>query len=150
MWVSSLASERTGKTSDRVIGAVVLCLALALWAIVIPDQVDRASYGWMRPRTMPSICAAVIGALGLLLIVFPKGAEPPDWPAVGRIACVALIALAAAWLIARLGFIYAASPVALALALLTGERRWSWLVMAAALVPLIIWGTVTILGRPLP
>ena len=149
----SLASEDSpSRLGDRLSGAVVLLAALLLWQVVIPDQVDEASYGWMRPRTLPLIATAAMGLFGALLIVFasPKPLPRSAVPFL-RIAGVAAIIAIAIVVINLIGFLVVAPALALAVSLLCGERRWPWLLAAAAAAPAAIWLIVSVLlARPLP
>lgn len=129
-----------------------MLFALALWAVVIPDQVDSASYGWMRPRTMPTVATAALGIFGALLVVFPS-ARPVAAsvePAL-RIGAVGVLAGAAVLAFGVFPFVVVAPLAALGLSQLIGERRWQWLVAATVGVPGVIWLVVGwLLGRPLP
>lgn len=149
---SSASEPRLSRIGDRLSGAVVLLFAVALWAVVIPDQVDSASYGWMRPRTMPTVAAVAMGLFGALLVIFPSArpvavsVEP-----VLRIGAVGVLAGAAVLAFGVFPFIVVAPLAALGLALMIGERSWPWLAAATVGVPGVIWLVVGwLLGRPLP
>ena len=137
---------------DRLAGAVVMAFALALWLYVIPDQVDTADYGWMRPRTLPSILAVALFVLGLVLaLIRPIPAEDGGDGSAPDIALVIGLAGLGIFGMGHFGFLYAAPPLAIAAAWLLREHRWPLLIAAGILVPLAIWGLVEgILGRPLP
>lgn len=149
---SSASDVSLSRLGDRLSGAVVVLFALLLWLAIIPDQVDEASYGWMRPRTLPLIAAAAMGLFGALLIVF---AAPRPVPAsalatlrVGVVAGVLAIAVVATGIF---GFLAVSPFLALAISFLCGERRWRLLLAAAAAVPAAIWLIVSVvLSRPLP
>ncbi|WP_081531823.1 tripartite tricarboxylate transporter TctB family protein [Rhodovulum sp. P5] len=149
---SSRSNPGESRTSDRLIGAVVVVFALLLWRVVIPDQVDTADYGWMRPRTLPLILAAALAIGGALLVAFPtaRPVTASAGPAL-RLGGVLVLAAAGAWAIGTFGFVASAWGVALGLSLLLGERRWAWLVGVSVAVPAAIWLTVSVLlHRPLP
>ncbi len=137
---------------DRISGALVMAFALGLWVFVIPDQVDAADYGWMRPRTLPQILAVTLLVLGALLVLLPS--RDRDATAAGPAVPVAIGAgLAGGGVLAMglWGFALAAPALALAAAVFAGERRWPWLLATGIAVPAAIWALVTVfLGRPLP
>lgn len=144
-----MASE-DGRTSDsRLIGVAVLLFAAILWFWAIPAQVDTADYGWMRPRTLPQITTVAMALFGLGLLVKPAPSESAN-PIRGPLIAVLVLVAIAVWAIGQFGFVVCASPLAFALALFLGERRWSWLVASALIAPFAIWGFVILLGRPLP
>jgi len=149
---SSNSKTGVSRIGDRLAGAAVMLCALLLWRVAIPDQVDAADYGWMRPRTLPLILAAALGLTGALLMAFPAARPVPQAtrPAL-RLAGITLLAALCVATIGAFGFVATAWAVALGLALLVGERRWPWLVGVAVLVPGAIWLTVSVLlHRPLP
>lgn len=139
-------------TADRIAGAAVMAFALALWFIVIPDQVDKADYGWMRPRTLPYILTGALFVLGLLLILTPKDAQTPEQRSLDRhLGGVLALAGFGVFAMGQWGFLIAAPVLTAAAAWLVGERRWPMLGAAGILVPLSIWVLVgQVLGRPLP
>lgn len=136
--------------SDRLAGAFLLILGGLLLLIIIPWQVETVDYGWLRPRTMPSLLAGLLALCGLLLVLRP-GTQPPrsaNWP---RAALYAGLLIAGLALISRYGFLWVAPPLALALMWLAGERRWIWLAAGTMGTPAMIWLCVAILlERPLP
>ena len=139
------------RLAARALGIVAMGFAAALWWRLIPWQVEMAEYGWMRPQTLPQICAVGIGAAGLLLLIFPAGKVSPR-PGLS-LAAVGLAGLAGLglWAMDAYGFLYAAPPLALAAALAMGERRPANLAAAAILPPAVIWLlAVELLGRSLP
>lgn len=149
---SSASDVRLSRLGDRLSGAVVVLFALLLWLVVIPDQVDEASYGWMRPRTLPFVATMAMGLFGALLIVFamPKPVPTSALPGL-RIAAAAVIVAVAIVATSFLGFLVVSPALALAVSLLCGERRWPWLLAGAAAVPTTIWIIVSVvLSRPMP
>ena len=152
----SLASDETSgpgatRAANRIAGLVVTAFALVLWFLVIPDQVDKADYGWMRPRTLPMICAVSLGLLGLILAVFPHGAVDLSPRKSARVAVLALISAIAVWSMGRFGFVIVAPILAAVLLVYLNERRWPCWLGAVVGVPVVIWVVVTqLLGRGLP
>jgi len=142
----------TGGLGDRIAGAVLVAFALAMWLLVIPDQVDAVDYGWMRPQTLPGIATAVMGLLGLWLALAPSRRPMRVDPAqIARLAALLALVAAALWVMARVGFLWVAPALAVALVLLLGERRWPYLLGAAVGAPAAIWLVVVpLLQRSLP
>jgi putative tricarboxylic transport membrane protein len=144
-------ARAAGGPGDRIAGAVVLALALLLWVVVIPDQIDAVAYGWMRPQTLPSICAAALGLLGALLLLTGGRPMAVDAGQAARLAALLGLLAAAVWAMARTGFVWVAPPLAAVLVVLLGERRWPWALAAVAGAPAAIWIVVAVLlNRPLP
>lgn len=148
-----MAADVTGyaKSADRWSGLFFVAIAVLLYAVVIPWQVEAVDYGWLRPRTLPRILAVIIGIAGLSLILRPSGMARPGAVPWARSGLFVLLLIAALGLMAVLGFVYVAPVMALAIMLLSGERRPFWLAMGVAALPLVIWFCVAVLlGRPLP
>lgn len=136
--------------ADRLTGAALIALGGLLFLVVIPWQVEAVDYGWLRPRTLPNIIAAILALCGLWMIVWP-GAEPVFPAAWGRAALFAGMLAAGLWAISGFGFMAVAPVLALALMLVAGERRWVWLAAGALGTPGAIWLFVSVLlERPLP
>lgn len=147
----SASNVHTG-LGDRIAGAVVMGFAVLLWFVVIPDQVDHVDYGWMRPRTLPGICTALIGGLGFLLLVFPKSvSNRMPRKDIARLSALVALVIAALWAISQVGFLIVAPIVAAVLVALLRENRWPWILASVAGAPLVIWLIVAVLlQRPLP
>jgi len=144
-------SSPSDRLAARAAGLAVAAFAAALWLWIIPWQVDAADEGWMRPRTLPTICAAGLLIAGLALAVFPAGAA--DLAPRRHLKAAALLAMlvATVWAMDRWGFLVAAPLLAAALVAMLRERRWPWIVAAVAGVPVLIWlAAVPLLGRALP
>lgn len=93
--------------SDRVLGALMLALAVALiagaWSIETGPMMDP-----LGPRTFPIIIGTILG-LGALYPLFRPDPEP-DWPGARRIAEIALavvVMIAYALLLEPAGFLIA-------------------------------------------
>jgi len=139
------------RLAARLAGFAVAVLAAALWWWIIPWQVDAADDGWMRPRTLPLICAAGLMLAGLALAAFPAGAA--DLAPRRSLKAAGLLALlfATVWAMDRWGFVVAAPLLAAILVAILGERRWPWILAAVVGVPGLIWlAVVPLLGRGLP
>lgn len=141
----------THRAINRIAAATLLAFAALFLFMIIPAQVDSASYGWMRPRTMPYICVAAIGVLSLCLLVFPKGHVDPAakqnlW------AFLILVGLGVAlWAMSVFGFLIIAPILAMALVFVLRENRPLWILISVLAVPGIIWFVVEwLLGRSLP
>lgn len=137
---------------DRLIGAVVVVFALIIWFFVIPAQVDSASYGGMRPRTLPMTATALMGGFGALLVIFPAARKPSiSWALTLRVLGVISLTAIAVFAMAQWGFLAVAPMLALILTLLVGERRPAWIAAAVVGAPFVIWSIVSVLlVRPLP
>ena len=154
MFKPSSASEPGGpgdpRAANRIAGLAVLGFALALWLWLIPWQVDAADYGWLRPRTLPMICAVGLGIGGLGLALFPAGRVELAPVRSLRVAGLLVLAGITVWAIGRWGFLRAAPVFALVLVAVLRERRWPWILASVALIPAFIWSAAQFLGRPLP
>lgn len=138
-------------TANRLAGLFVVLASVLFWLFVIPYHTSAASSGWMRPRTLPTICAITLIALGLLLAVFPKGITVFSRNEMLPFCCIFAMAVASAWGISRFGFLAVGPVFGAALMLFVGERRLLWLISGVILAPATIWFVTTVLlGRPLP
>lgn len=131
------------------LGLMAFAALLIFW--IIPNQVDTASYGWMKPRTLPYICGVMIGSLSLLLLIFPQGQTSLNPPETIRAFCVLAALGLALWAMAWVGFLWVAPVLALGLILALGERRPLWIAATVLVIPGLIWFVVEwLLGRALP
>ena len=145
------AAPGGARAANRLAGLAVAGFAALLWFVVIPAEVDSAGYGWMRPRTLPLVCAGALGLFGLLLAAFPGGKVDLAPRRSLRVAGLFALSAAALWAMGQWGFPVTAPALAAALALFLRETRWPWIVAAVACVPATIWLIVTVvLGRNLP
>jgi putative tricarboxylic transport membrane protein len=129
----------------------VAVFAAVLWLWIIPWQVEAVDVGWMRPRTLPMICAGGLLVAGLALAAFPAGAT--DLAPRRSLKAAALLGLlfVMVWVMDRWGFGIAAPLLAAALVAVLREHRWPWILAAVAGVPGLIWlAVVPLLGRGLP
>lgn len=149
--MSAPSSGGSDRTANRAAGLALVGFAALLWFLVIPAQVDTASYGWMRPRTLPSICAVALGLFGAVIAAWPLGAVDLAPGRTLRVATLLGLSGLALWAMGRFGFPWTAPVFAAALVAVLGERRWPWILAAVAVVPAAIWlVVVAALGRTLP
>lgn len=131
------------------LGVAVFGLLLMVW--LIPVHVEEASYGWLRPQTLPQICAVALIGLGLWLAARPGGTVEIDGAEAALCALVAVLSACALWAMGRFGFLVTAPAYAALLVAIIGERRWYWALAGIFGAPAIIWLVVRVLlERPLP
>ncbi len=137
--------------TDRWTGLFFIAFGVLLYAVIIPWQVETADYGWLRPRTLPRIVAAIIVICGVVLAVKPAADARPGAFHWGRAALFAGLLGLGLWAMSWFGFVIVAPPLALALMWLAFERRPLWLALGAVGMPALIWLVVAVfLERPLP
>lgn len=138
--------------TERLTGVAMLSFGLLLYFWLIPYDTEIVDYGWMRPQTIPNLMALIIAISGGWLILRPAPQQESATLRPLLLSTVYFIVLALTLLaIAHFGFLYVAPGLALVIMLLSGERRWHWLLSGTVLVPLVIWLVVSVwLGRLLP
>lgn len=137
--------------ANRISGLAVALVGLALYFLIIPANTETVDYGWIRPQTLPNICALLLAGAGVVHALFPSGSIEVDWRAVPRALLFVAVAVAGWWAMSFGGFRLAAPALVLATMLLVGERRWYWLLAGTIALPMIIWITVVLLlDRILP
>ncbi len=137
--------------TDRLSGAFFFLTGLALYFYVIPNYVDRINYGALHPDTVPNAVSVLLAICGAGLIVKPTGQHAPDGALALRAGCFMAVLVGAIWVMSKLGFLYTASPLALVLMVMIGEKRPLWIGIGVVAVPFLIWLAVDIgLDRPLP
>lgn len=138
-------------TADRLSGLFFVAFGVLLYLVIIPWQVETVDYGWLKPRTLPRILAVILGLCGVVLALRPPGDtahRDTRWARAAVFACVLILSLG---LMAQLGFVFVAPAMALAIMVLSGERRPKWLALGVVGMPLLIWLVVAqLLERPLP
>ena len=138
-------------SADRLSGAFFLILGLALYFAVIPAQVEQIDGRNLAPATMPNVVAIVISVCGGLLILKPTTHQAPDLRFFLISAAFVAILGGSIYAMSFFGFEYVASPLALIIMLMIGERRPVWLPTGVVLMPAAIWFLVTqLLERALP
>ncbi|WP_137700147.1 tripartite tricarboxylate transporter TctB family protein [Marimonas lutisalis] len=137
--------------TDRYTGLFFILFGVVLYAVIVPWQAETVEYGWLRPRTLPRVLAVVLVLCGLALVWRPVGDARPGNLHWGRAIAFAAVLVGGLVLMTRLGFVWTAPVMALALMWLAHERRALWLVLGVVGMPALIWFTVAImLERPLP
>ena len=138
-------------SANRLSGLADAVFGLALLLFVIPANTETVDYGWMRPRTIPDLCAVLLVLLGLLHAAMPRGSVRFERREAIRFILFAAVAVLTVWLMGQFGFLPVAPPAALVVMLLIGERRPFWLAMGALALPALIWVVVIyLLERSLP
>ena len=136
---------------NRLSGLAFAWFGAALLIWLIPAHTETVSYGFMRPDTLPKICAWALVALGLVQAALAGGGVAVDLYETGIVAVTALLSAAAVWGMGRVGFLFTGPAFAAVLVALIGERRPVWALAAVAGAPSITWLVVVwLLGRPLP
>lgn len=138
-------------TADRLSGAFFLLFGLAMYFVVIPGYVEQTDGRNLAPSTMPNVVALVIAVCGGLLVLKPTTHQAPDARYFAISTAFVAILAGGIYAISWVGFEYVASPLALVIMLMIGERRPLWLLAGAAVMPAAIWFLVTqLLERALP
>lgn len=137
-------------TLDRLSGVLIAGFGAVLLVWIIPWQTETVDYGLLRPKTLPDIVAVTLVLLGLVQAVRPGDRMRIDWRALARAALYLGYAALSVWLMDRLGFVWVAPVMMLALMLWLGERRPLWLAVGTVAVPGTVWLVVTALERSLP
>jgi putative tricarboxylic transport membrane protein len=135
----------------RLSGLAVAGFGAALLLWIIPAHTETVSYGWLRPDTLPKICAWALAGLGLVQALIPRGGVSLDRHELTIVALVAALSALTIWGIGRFGFLITGPIFAAVLVWLIGERRPVWIVTALLGAPALTWVVVELLlGRPLP
>lgn len=126
---------------DRWLGIVLVLFALA-WSWAVVATIPPGWEGEAGPRGFPLLLGIALGALGLYMSAsaFRSDAaadedriEPPTRPEVRTVGLTALVLLAYAFLLDKLGFLVATPiMVAGALWLIVGQRSWPTILILAA------------------
>ena len=136
---------------NRISGFSVIIFGLVLIFFIFPDQIEFGDYGWVKPQTLPNICAFILLILGLIQTIFPTGKikfEINNLIFSGVFAITSILGVVG---FHYLGFIFAAPLFSLVIMLLIGERRIMWLIIGVVVLPMFIWFLVEyLLERGLP
>ena len=136
---------------NRLSASFVIFLGLSLIYFIFPVEIESLDYGWVRPQTLPNICALLLIIFGIVQFIFPKGKVVLEFEQILWSGVFVLAAFIAVFGFHYLGFIYTAPIFALSIMFLLGEKRILWLLLGVFLVPFIILLTVQeLLGRFLP
>ena len=107
--------------------------------LIMPGQIEEVGYGRIIPSTVPSIMIWIVIATAAVQLFTGKETVEVD-----RLVCArtlgffALLAVALACM-SRFGFEFIAPLLALAVMLAIGERRWYWLLLGGAVIPIGVW-----------
>ena len=136
---------------NRLSASFVIFLGLSLIYFIFPVEIESLDYGWVRPQTLPNICALLLIIFGIVQFIFPKGKVVLEFEQILWSGVFVLAAFIAVFGFHYLGFIYTAPIFALSIMFLLGEKRILWLLLGVFLIPFLILLIVEqLLGRLLP
>ena len=140
-----------GLSADRASGAFFLLFGLALYFLIIPAQIENVEGANLAPETVPNILAWVIVVCSAITVIKPTDFQTQGISSFVVTGAYAGVLAMGIYAMSLFGFEWVASPLALAIMLMIGERRPLWLLAGVVLMPLLIWFLVTYpLGRALP
>lgn len=138
-------------SADRASGLFFLLFGLGMYFLVNPGNIEAVDGGNLAPETFPNILSVVIAVCGGLLVLVPTREKIRDPMLMGKAGLYAGLLVIGGLAMSRFGFEYVAPVLALAIMLLTGERRRHWLAFGVIGMPALTWFLVTeVLGRALP
>ena len=136
---------------NRLSASFFIFLGLSLIYFIFPVEIESLDYGWVRPQTLPNICAFLLIIFGIVQFIFPKGKVVLEFEQILWSGVFVSVAFIAVFGFHKFGFIYTAPIFALSMMLLIGEKRILWLLLGVFLIPFLILLTVEqLLGRLLP
>ena len=136
---------------NRLSASFVIFLGLSLIYFIFPVEIESLDYGWVRPQTLPNICALLLIIFGIVQFIFPKGKVVLEFEQILWSGVFVSVAFIAVFGFHKFGFIYTAPIFALSIMLLIGEKRILWLLLGVFLIPFLILLIVEqLLGRLLP
>ena len=136
---------------NRLSASFFILLGLSLIYFIFPIEIEKLDYGWVRPQTLPNICASLLIIFGLIQFIFPKGKVVLEFEQILWSGIFVLAAFIALFGFHRFGFIYTAPMFSLIIMLLIGEKRILWLSLGTIVIPFSVWMIVeNLLGRLLP
>ena len=136
---------------NRFSASFFIFFGLLLIYFIFPIEIEKLDYGWVRPQTLPNICAFLLIIFGMLHFIFPKGKVDLDFENAIWSSVFAFVSFLAVYGFFKFGFIYTAPIFSLMIMLLIGEKRILWLSLGIFLIPFLIWLSVSqVLGRFLP
>lgn len=137
--------------TDRIAGLVIATLGLVLLFVIFPFAIEDMDDGSIRPDTVPKAIAAFLVVCGLLLAIKPGEQTKRDFQELMMVLLYLAVIAAGLFAISQFGFLIVSPFLALAIMLLFGERRRTWLALGSVGMPAVIWLLVVqILERPLP
>ena len=136
---------------NRLSASFFIFLGLAFIYFIFPIEIEKLDYGWVRPQTLPNICAFLLIIFGIVQFIFPKGKVVLEFEQILWSGVFVSVAFIAVFGFHKFGFIYTAPIFALSIMLLIGENRIIWLILGAIVIPFSVWQIVeNLLGRFLP
>ena len=136
---------------NRFSASFFVLLGFFLIYFIFPIEIEKIDYGWVRPQTLPNICAFLLIIFGMVQFIFPRGKVDLIFNQILWSGIFMFAAFIAIFGFHNFGFIYTAPIFSLTIMLLIGERRIPWLLLGVFLIPFLIWLSVDqILGRFLP
>ena len=136
---------------NRLSASFFIFLGLSLIYFIFPVEIESLDYGWVRPQTLPNICALLLIIFGIVQFIFPKGKVVLEFEQILWSGVFVSVAFIAVFGFHKFGFIYTAPIFALSIMLLIGEKRILWLLLGVFLIPFLILLIVEqLLGRLLP
>ena len=126
-------------SADRLSGLVLLLLGVLLYLWVIPIQIEPSEGSWLNPDSIPNVMALILATSGALLLIKPTGHKAQNIRSLVLVGTYVCVLAGGLFAISQLGFLYAAPGIALAVMLLTGERRPLWLLLGVGVMPMAIW-----------
>ena len=136
---------------NRFSASFFVLLGFFLIYFIFPIEIEKIDYGWVRPQTLPNICAFLLIIFGMVQFIFPKGKVDLNFNQILWAGIFMFAAFIAIFGFHNFGFIYTAPIFSLTIMLLIGERRIPWLLLGVFLIPFLIWLSVDqVLGRFLP
>tara|TARA_B100000686_G_scaffold338670_1_gene411521 strand:+ start:372 stop:791 length:420 start_codon:yes stop_codon:yes gene_type:complete len=136
---------------NRLSASFVIFLGLSLIYFIFPVEIESLDYGWVRPQTLPNICALLLIIFGIVQFIFPKGKVVLEFEQILWSGVFVSAAFIAVFGFHKFGFIYTAPIFAVSIMLLIGEKRILWLLLGVFLIPFLILLIVEqLLGRLLP
>ena len=136
---------------NRLSASFFIFLGLSLIYFIFPIEIEKLDYGWVRPQTLPNICAFLLIIFGIVQFIFPKGKVVLEFEQILWSGVFVLLSFLAVFGFHKFGFTFTAPFFALSIMLLIGENRIIWLILGAIVIPFSVWQIVEkLLGRFLP
>lgn len=137
--------------ANKITCVALICMSIILYLFVIPHQIEDPIFeGWTTPATVPNITVIGIAIMALIQFFNSKNPSHFDNKVFIKSLLIAVFGLGAIWVMGKVGFLIVAPILSVAVMMLVGERRISWLALGA-IMPIGFWLLVVeILGRSLP